>query len=116
MSESKNEKLRPVEVSVYRRVFLSRIEHGASVEAADRQGLQACKIWEQRGAFNDDESPGSARGQDSAKYADAFCALAKLMGDDIHVAMREFIDGKIDAVSFKARIMGPPPDEDTAGA
>lgn len=52
---AETEKLRPCEVSLYRKTFLARLNHGASVEGADKQGLHACKVWEKRGALNDDE-------------------------------------------------------------
>lgn len=47
-------KLRPEEVSLYRKTFLARVSNGATVEAADRAAIHACTLWERRGAFNDD--------------------------------------------------------------
>lgn len=76
----KTDKLRPREVSLFRRVFLSRVEHGASVEAAERQALHACKLWERHGAFGEDREKDENSG-DEAKFRDGFDALADYHAD-----------------------------------
>lgn len=56
-----NEKLKPHEVSLFRRVFLARINEGATVESAEKQALHACKIWERLGAYSDGPSEEKAK-------------------------------------------------------
>lgn len=51
---STSEKLKENEKSLFRRVYLARIETGASVEAAEKQALHAVKRWDALGALNDD--------------------------------------------------------------
>lgn len=43
----------PHERSVFRRVFLARVQGGAWVEAAEKQAMEAVKIWRRLGLFEE---------------------------------------------------------------
>jgi hypothetical protein len=74
--ELDTKKLRPNEVSLFRRVFFARLEHGAPVEAAEKQALHACRVWERLGAFNEETRSEGA----IVETPDAVAALDTLAG------------------------------------
>lgn len=103
-------KLRPEEVSLYRKTFLARVSNGATVEAADRAAIHACTLWERRGAFN--EEPGDdGQNADEKRFADGFAAIVEHMGnDDIPPVefcaelLKRYRDREIDISTLRARL------------
>ena len=93
-------KLRPCEMSLYRKTFLARIENGASVEAAHKQALHACKLWENVGAFNDDrvETEEVVYPADT-KFRDGFDALCDYFADEGALAKEN-----VDSIAVAYRI------------
>lgn len=77
---STSEKLKGNEKSLFRRVYLARIEAGASVEAAERQALHAVKRWDALGALNDDRP--DLRDAEIARLREGIEAVRALLWDD----------------------------------
>lgn len=80
---AENARLRPCEVSLFRKVFLARVGNGATVEAAERQALHACKVWEQRGAFGEDFEGAAEQTANETRFRDGFDALCDYYADPV---------------------------------
>lgn len=103
------EKLKPEEKSLYRRVYLARVHEGASVESADRQAMQAVKIWHDRGAFGEIRETAEIGASD---FGPAWEFLAQQLARAgyselnrrIATAMVNFDEGSLDLDDFKRRV------------
>ncbi len=112
------QKLRPNEVSLFRRVFFARLEHGAPVEAAEKQALHACRIWERLGAFNEEPATGETDGAEIKRLQDALGALAAFVKDEgfdlnlrddvIYEAIQKVLLGRLDVDGFKSALYAEP--------
>lgn len=107
------QKLKPVERSLYRRVFMARIEGGQSPEAAHRHGLNAVKMWNEVGAFNEERET-NADALIEKRATDALWALQALFmdadkdlnddADRISDAIHMLLTGGINVAEFRFRL------------
>jgi hypothetical protein len=117
----KPEELKDHELSVYCRVFFARVQHGASVEAADRQALHAVKIWRERAAFDEpeqNEDKGAARSHGIeptcfdivADWVEDRDGLDEFQLNRLAVVLREIVRGDLDYGRISARLSAYVPD------
>lgn len=102
------QKLKPVERSLYRRVFMARIEGGQSPEAAHRHGLNAVKMWEGVGAFNEESAPSTS---EEKRLAAGFRAWAASwldsnieINESVPKLVESFLNDEIEIAEFRRRL------------
>lgn len=95
----RSEKLKPEEKSLYRRVYLARVHEGASVESADRQAMQAVKIWHDRGAFGEPTETKHVSGDEAWSFITEWLCdsydQSKLTPTGVASLMRSYGAGKL---------------------